>query len=106
MPERVPRYELLTELSGVIVKENGLSMLSDISSSVESFISKDDHYIATVSAKVKLCLIKMISENENSMSQNMLINSVKEFIRANYSDETLDNSTIASHFNYHSYYLN
>lgn len=105
-PERVPRYELVPELSGVIVKGNGLSMLSDISSCVDIFLSKEDYYIATVSAKIKLCLIKMISENENSMSQNVLINGVKEFIRANYSDAELDNSNIASHFNYHSYYLN
>ncbi len=104
--ERAPRYELLRELSEPIIKENCLSMLADIAEAVESFLSKDEYYIAKVSAKIKLCLIKMITENENFISQNSLIVGIKEFIRANYWDAELDNTTIASHFNYHPYYLN
>ena len=104
--EKSPKYELLPELSKEIVKDNMLSLLSDFSSCVESYLLKEDYYIATISAKIKLCLIKLITENENAMSKNMLIVGVKEFIKSHYSDAELDNSRIAAHFNYHPYYLN
>ena len=105
-PTKAPQYELISELSGVIVKENMIQLLSDISASVDSFLLKESHYSAIVSAKIKLCLIRLINENENTQLHNTLINSVKEYIKSNYSDPELDNSTIAANFNYHSYYLN
>ena len=98
------KYEISNQFNKVIIEKHP-TLLNEISSLVECFKQKDDFYQEICSAKLKLILIKIIKNLDDSTS-NSVIKEVINVIKKEYGDASLTNEKIAVRFNYHPYHLN
>ena len=104
--EKVPVYDLPKEFSHIIIKEDFFKINESLSDCIDVFIAKSKYYKELASAMLKKCLLMLLIEENSLGKNNRLITSVLEYINNNYENITLSNKLIASHFNYHPYYLN
>ena len=70
------------------------------------FLQKIAYYKHSASARLKLVLLQLLRESYGEKSDYKLVQSVQEFICANYQECELSNQTIANQFNYHPYHIN
>ena len=103
---KVPRYILPKEFSEPIIRANGISVQNGVAECVELFLQKIAYYKHSASARLKLVLLQLLRESYGEKSDYKLVQSVQEFIRANYQECELSNQTIANQFNYHPYHIN
>ncbi len=98
-------YELPVEFSKVYVRKDMIISRNYISRCIDVFSSKDAYYSAIASANLKLCLIDVLCDYQNSSPGGTLVNNVREYIKNNFADANLTNEKIATQFNYHPYHL-
>ncbi|MBQ8658046.1 MAG: helix-turn-helix domain-containing protein [Clostridia bacterium] len=104
--EIFPNYPLPQEFSQILIEKNGIHCQGYVSTCIQLFLHKVSYYKHSASAYLKLALLELLREYPSEKPDYKLIQSVQEFIRNNYQNAELDNSTIAEQFNYHSYHLN
>ncbi len=92
------------EFENIIVKSDVL-LTKELSYVVEQFITRGDYYLCKSSAMLKKCLFELLCESNRPSSPSDIVSKVKECIRENYSDSSLNNNSIASILGYHPYYL-
>ncbi|MBQ7574233.1 MAG: helix-turn-helix transcriptional regulator [Clostridia bacterium] len=103
---KLPLYELPKEFDHVIIREDFLRINEMLGECVKIFIPKSKYYKEIASSVLKRALLLLLTEENSLGKNNRLVASVLDYINKNYADSNLSNQFIATHFNYHPYYLN
>lgn len=102
---KVLEYPLPTELSNIIVEQDGCAIGNSVFDAVETFQSKDLYYSQKSSALLKVALLELLEEKNKSGVDYKIARTVIDFIRKNYHQVGLTNLVIAKNFNYHPFHL-
>lgn len=103
-PEKVPKYDLIPELSKPIICTLP-QILHSLRQCTESFIKKPPLYRERSSALLKLCLLDFIQETAEKSAHSDICEQVLLYIHQNYADQSITNSDISQKFGYHPYHL-
>ena len=103
---RAPRYALPSELSSPLFAHSP-EMRELLVRCCSEFLHGAEHFRMAASALIKLCITMMARESAYTAprAESRIAADVTKYIRDNFADPALTNTTIAEHFGYHPYYL-
>lgn len=101
-PDRVIKYDLPEEFTGVII-QNAPPLYESLKRCTDNFLFQPPYYHETSSAILKMNLFELLRKH-TATSISKTASKIMEYIHEHYHETDLTNDDIARAFNYHPYY--
>lgn len=100
-PEKVLRYEMPAEFSGMIIQSEP-KLYEPLKKCTDEFLFQPLYYRETASAVLKACLLELLRRHRAAVSKS--VSRILEYIHGHYQEPELTNRDIARIFHYHPHY--